>query len=559
MSLYDRFESLIDPRHRTTLEELSDLFDAAESIGEEFMLGEWDGAHFGLGHPIEQQLDAMLWAGKSFKDADTVSPIVCFDPAGKRFPNPIFGGATLRRVVYRGAATATMIYDERPMFDHFRRIDGDTVIGAMVAKGRSRPGYFYLTRTPAAEQDTAGGDQEAAAAKTAASPSPATAELHTRPRFQRQRPELLTRAALIRTPGGPFSIEDVELEAPRPDEVVVRMAASGLCHTDLTVAGMHVAGQPPIVLGHEGAGTVAAIGGEVRGLAVGDRVVMSYAWCGRCRNCERKRMAYCTEAGALNLMGVRADGSTGMRAVDGDVRGRFCGQSALSGYALALAHTVVPVDNDVPFEVLAPLGCGVLTGAGTVLNSLRPEPGSALAVFGAGSVGLSAVLAARVAGCTDIVAVDPLPARRELALSLGATAAFDPAEAKDAIRSSLGGIDYAIDCVGDPGVIRTALGVLRSPGMCATVGVRGRANPLEIDQTKLVGKGQTIRGVVEGDAEPATFIPLLIELYRAGRFPLDRMITTFPFDKIHDAVAATQDGTAVKAVLTFGDHSGRQS
>lgn len=538
MSIRDRFDALTEPGHLPTLDELDGLFDIAESIDWEFMVGEWDGGHFRLGHPIERQLDAMRWAGKSFTDPDTVSPIVCFDDAGRRFANPVFGGARLRAMEYRGAVTATMIYDDRPMFDHFRKIDDDTVMGAMDSKGRSRPGFFYLTRSTAAEQDTSEAAESDLSVVTSS--------------FRPQSPPFHTSAALIRASGGPFSIEEVELEAPRGDEVLVRMAATGLCHTDLTVAQMFMPGQPPLVLGHEGAGTVAAVGDEVRDLRVGDRVVLSYAWCGRCRNCLRDKMAYCTEAGSLNLQGVRLDGTGAIRVGGQDVRGRFCGQSSFARHTLASAHTVVRVRDDVPFEILAPLGCGVQTGAGTVLNSLRPEPDSSLVVFGAGSVGLSAILAARIAGCAHIIAVDPLEQRRTLARELGATTVFDPAAARDGIREITGsGVDFAIDTVGTPEVLRAALGALDSPGVCATVGVRGRANPIEVDQTKLVGKGQTLRGVVEGDSVPSTFVPLLIDLYRAGRFPLDRMVTTFPFEQINEAVAATRDGRAVKAVLMF--------
>jgi Zn-dependent alcohol dehydrogenase len=258
-------------------------------------------------------------------------------------------------------------------------------------------------------------------------------------------------------------------------------------------------------------------------------------------------MAYCGQSNLLNLSGVRLDGSGGMRVPDTPVRARFCGQSSFATYALAVAHTVVPVPDDVPVEVLAPLGCGVQTGAGTVLNTLQPEPGSSIAVFAAGSVGLSAIMAAKAAGCEEIVAIDPKPQRRELALALGATTAVDPADAKAATRN---GVDYAIDCIGKPDVIRAAIGSLGSPGICATVGVQGMRSPIELDQAKLVGKGQTLRGVVEGDAVPRTFIPRLIELYRNGRLPVDRLVTTFPLEQINDAITATRQGEVVKAVLT---------
>jgi Zn-dependent alcohol dehydrogenase len=188
----------------------------------------------------------------------------------------------------------------------------------------------------------------------------------------------------------------------------------------------------------------------------------------------------------------------------------------------------------------------VQTGAGTVLNVLQPEAGSSIAVFATGSVGLSAIMAAKVAGCERIIAVDPKPQRRELALTLGATDAVAPVDAKHGTRP---GVDYAIDCIGKPEVARAAIASLACPGVCAIVGIQGIRTPIEIDLAKLVGNGQTLRGVVEGDAVPRSFIPELIQLYRNDQLPVDRLITTFALDEINDAIAATQRGDVVKAVL----------
>ncbi|AKC41467.1 alcohol dehydrogenase [Mycobacteroides chelonae] len=356
------------------------------------------------------------------------------------------------------------------------------------------------------------------------------------------------RAAVLREPAGRYSLETAEIESPGPDEVLVRLEASGICHSDIVVGGSATSAQLPMVLGHEGAGTVEAIGDAVVDIAVGDRVVMSFNWCGACTNCNRGRMAYCANSGSLNLSGLRMDGTAGMRGMGGAIRARFCGQSSFATYALAAAHTVVPVRADVPVELLAPLGCGVQTGAGTVLNALRPEPGSSIAVFATGSVGLSAVMAAKLAGCARIVAVDPMPQRRALALELGATAAVAPEEVK---TTTAGGVDYSVDCIGKPGVLRAAIASLASPGVCATIGLQGASVPIELDQSKMVVRGQTLRGVTEGDAVPRTFIPRLIDHYLAGAFPIDRLVTTYPFEKINDAVDASRRGDAVKAVLQF--------
>jgi Zn-dependent alcohol dehydrogenase len=515
------FQALIDGDVPPTLDQLDALYDAAESVDVDNILGEWAGGVFGLGHPVEAQLQQMKWAGKSFLGPDDVAPIVCFDESGQRFANPSFGGANLKMIDYRGSATATMVYQALPMADHFRRVSDTVLIGAMETPGQKRPGYFYLTKFD----------------------DPA------RPRhleFVASTPPRTATAAVLHEASAPFVIDTVEVEAPRADEVLVRIEASGICHSDLVVGGMAMPQQLPMVLGHEGAGIIESVGPEVTDLHPGDRVVLSYAWCGRCHNCLRDRMAYCTQSNALNLSGVRLDGSGGMRLGDTAVRARFCGQSSFATYALAVAHTVVRVPEDVPFEVLAPLGCGVQTGAGTVLNALQPEPGSSIAVFAAGSVGQSAIMAAKVAGCEEIIAVDPKPQRRELALALGATTAVDPADARAATRH---GMDYAIDCIGKPDVVRAAIASLGSPGICATVGIQGMRTPIELDQAKLVGKGQTLRGVVEGDAVPRTFIPRLLELYRSGQLPVDRLVTTFPLQQINDAIAATRQGDVIKAVL----------
>jgi Zn-dependent alcohol dehydrogenase len=516
-----RFQSLVEVDAAPTLDQLDELYDAAEAVDVESILGEWAGGVFGLGHPVEAQLQAMRWAGKSFAGPEDVAPIVCFDDAGRRFANPSFGGASLTMTDYRGSATATMVYHDQPMADHFRRVSDAALIGAMETPGQKRPGYFYLTKLVAAARPE-------------------------NVRFAASTPPRIATAAVLREAGAPFALDTVEMEAPRHDEVLVRLQASGVCHSDLVVAAMAMPQQLPMVLGHEGAGIIEAVGSEVTDLRPGDRVVLSYAWCGRCRNCLRDRMAYCTQSNLLNLSGVRLDGSGGMRLGSTSVRARFCGQSSFATHALAVAHTVVPVPDDVPFEVLAPLGCGVQTGAGTVLNALQPEPGSSIAVFAVGTVGLSAIMAAKIAGCDQIIAIDPKPQRRELAIALGATTAVDPADAKGATRR---GMDYAIDCIGKPDVIRAALASLGSPGVCATVGVQGMRAPIELDQAKLVGKGQTLRGVVEGDAVPRTFIPYLIDLYRGGQMPVDRLVTTFPLERINDAIMAARQGEVVKAVL----------
>lgn len=361
-----------------------------------------------------------------------------------------------------------------------------------------------------------------------------------------------TTAAVLRAAGGPLSVEHITVEDPRPDEIVVRIVGSGVCHTDLGAIATAEAGQLPIILGHEGAGVVERTGEAVTELRPGDHVVLSYAYCGECGNCRRGLRVHCADFMALNFGGTRADGTTAYHA-DGPVNGHFFGQSSWAGHVITTERNAVKVPDEVPLELLGPLGCGVQTGAGTVLNTLAPEPGSSLVVFAAGSVGLSAVMAAAVAGCGSIIAVDPQPGRRKLALALGATHALDPgsgAAVKEILEITGGGADYSLDCIAFPEPARQALECLASPGVCASVGFQGASNEITINQGHLLF-GRSLVGVIEGDANPHEFIPRLIDLYQQGRFPFDRLIRTYPVDKINDAIHDAHSGEVTKAVVTF--------
>lgn len=362
-------------------------------------------------------------------------------------------------------------------------------------------------------------------------------------------------AAVLRAHGEPLRLESVRIPAIRADEVLVRVHGVGICHTDLTAADGGVPFPLPAVLGHEGSGVVEAVGEDVTGMAPGDPVVLGFDSCRRCRNCSRGRPAYCERSAALNHGGTRADGSTTLADADGAaVHGNWFGQSSMCSYAVTSARNTVVLPRDVPVALAGPLGCGLQTGAGTVLNVLRPDAGSAVAVFGLGAVGMAAVMAARVAGCATVVAVDPLPARRALALELGATSILSPTGLDDVARAvrneSGGGVDFAVESVGTETVVRQALSSLRAPGICATLGLRHGRNPITVDQSLLL-HGRTLTGVIEGDADPLTFLPTLVELWRQGRFPVEKLVQTFPIDRIDDAVAAARSGDVVKAVLTF--------
>lgn len=365
-------------------------------------------------------------------------------------------------------------------------------------------------------------------------------------------------AAVARVPSGPFAIEPVELEEPRPDEVIVRIAGVGLCHTDLVFAAHMRIMQPPAIFGHEGAGIVERIGANVTKVAPGDHVVLTFNSCGHCPTCDHEEPAYCHSFGILNNSGRRADGSTGVTAGGEPVSAHFFSQSSFATHALANERNVVRIDRDVPLELMGPLGCGVQTGAGAVLNSLRCRAGSALVIAGAGAVGLSAVLGAVVAGCGTIIVTEPRSERRALALELGATHAVDPTseDLAQAVRRIVpAGLDYGFDTSGIPGVITQLADCLAPHAKLGLVGLTpGLDETLGVQINKIIAMGLTIVGIIEGDAQPDAFIPEMVALYRQGRFPFDKLISTYPLDQINQAIADQHAGKCVKPVMLPANH-----
>jgi aryl-alcohol dehydrogenase len=360
------------------------------------------------------------------------------------------------------------------------------------------------------------------------------------------------RAAISASAEAPFEIAEVELDEPRRDEVLVELRAVGVCHSDLTMKAIWPEAISPIVLGHEGAGVVVAVGADVADVRPGDHVVLSYRSCGSCPECASGHRPYCRDFRALNGIGTRPDGSPTMRRNGSRLYGSFFGQSSFASHALAYESNVVLVGDEIAPAVAAPLGCGVQTGAGTVLNVLAPPPDASLAVFGAGGVGLSAVMAAFASGVGTIVAVDPVAGRRQLAVELGATAAIDPSagDVVDAIRGLTGaGATHAIDTTAKGAVINQAIEALAPLGTLALVGLRPPDFAMNVQS--VMSGGKTIRGVIEGDAAPHDLIPRLVELHSQGRLPLEKLIRRYDFGDIDVAFADAASGRTVKPVLEF--------
>lgn len=350
----------------------------------------------------------------------------------------------------------------------------------------------------------------------------------------------------------PFTFQELELADPLPDEVVVRVVATGICHTDLAFRAVGIP-LPPAVLGHEGAGIVERVGLAVTKVTAGDHVVLTYGSCGSCANCEQDRQSYCSQFQALNLLGQRPEnGGATLRYPGGEtVRGSFFGQSSFATYALAQQRNVVKVPTSVPLELLGPLGCGIQSGAGTVMNVLKPAAGSSIAIFGAGAVGMAAMMAAKVEGCHPIIVIDRNAERLKLALELGATECMlaGDKDVVSSIREITGdGVQFSVECTGSADVLRQAVECLRQTGECALVGLSAPGVKVELDMRMLL-MGRSVRGVIEGDSPADTFIPKLIDLWEQGLFPFDRLYSFFDFTEINEAVTAVESGQVVKAVL----------
>jgi aryl-alcohol dehydrogenase len=361
-------------------------------------------------------------------------------------------------------------------------------------------------------------------------------------------------AAVCRPDADLFQCEELAVDDPRPDEVLVRFTAAGLCHTDLEVAAGRMPTPFPVVAGHEGAGVVEAVGRAVTGFEPGDRVVASFSFCGTCRNCLNGRPAYCPRHFPLNFGAQREDGSVGLRDASGEpVHDHFFGQSSFAGYGLCRPSSLVRVpDASPPDHVLAPLGCGVITGAGAVWNVLRVSPGSSVAVFGAGAVGLSAVMAAVAAGASRIVVSDIHSSRLDLAARLGATDVIDAnggvgAERVRELTDGLG-VDFSVESTGVPDVMAQAVAALAPLGSAAILGVAPDGAELRTNAFALL-EGRTVTGSIVGHQAPAVLVPRIVDLHGKGRFPLEAMIRTYPLEDINTAVADVRSGTAVKAVL----------
>jgi aryl-alcohol dehydrogenase len=358
------------------------------------------------------------------------------------------------------------------------------------------------------------------------------------------------RAAISPGGGAPPRIEELLLADPLPDEVVLRIEAAGICHTDLGVGAWSTKER---VLGHEGAGTVIATGRAVTRLRKGDRVAATFGFCGTCPNCVGGRPAYCFDGIALNLEGSRKEPP--LTRLDGtQVQGAFFQQSCFATHALATERNCVKLPDWLDAHIAAPFGCGIQTGAGAVFNQLGATAGRPLLVIGAGAVGCAAIMAGRIMGCDPLIVVEPVEARRELALSLGASHAFDGSEpdwSAQVIERTAGGATAALDTAGKQATFEAALAALHSGGTLGVLTLPGAFEEPVPHPGGIDFLTKRIVGVIEGDAVPATFLPRLFAYHGGGDLPVERLVKTYPFAEIARAFADAQGGAAIKPVLTF--------
>lgn len=363
-------------------------------------------------------------------------------------------------------------------------------------------------------------------------------------------------AAVVEEVGGPFTVTELDLDGPGPGEALVRIVATGICHTDEITRHGDLPMPFPGVLGHEGAGIVEAVGDGVTRVAVGDHVVLGWPSCGSCRACRQGEPRYCQRlgealCGGARLLGPRA-GETALRRSDGGlVHSHFFGQSSFATHALTWADSLVVVPSSADLALLGPLACGIATGAGAVFNTLKPGLDSSIVVYGSGAVGLSAVMAARLTPATRIIAVDRHPNRLALAERFGATHVINVADqdAVAAVHDICGGpADFAVECTGVISVVRQAVDSVGMLGTCALIGGAPAGAEFTVDHlTTLWGK--RIVGTLGGSGTGQELIGTLVELNAQGRFPFHELITFYELDDIQRALDDALAGGVLKPVL----------
>jgi alcohol dehydrogenase len=344
----------------------------------------------------------------------------------------------------------------------------------------------------------------------------------------------------------PLRVTDLDLAPPGDDELLVRIEAAGLCHSDLSVVDGNRVRPVPMLLGHEAAGVVEAVGSAVGDIEVGQRVVMTFLpRCGDCRACATDGLAPCSAGSAANAAGTLLDGDVRLTR-DGTTVLHHLGVSAFATHAVVDRRSVVPVDDDVPPVVASLLGCAVLTGGGAVLNAGQPRPGQTVAIVGMGGVGMAAMITALAHDDVRVVAVDQVPEKLSRAIELGAHAAYAPDDVGD-LRA-----EVVIEAVGHPAALETALALTAPGGRTVTVGLPRPDARISVSPLSFVAEGRSLIGSYLGSSVPARDIPRFVEMWRAGRLPVESLVSsTITLDQINEGMDQLADGQAVRQIIAF--------
>lgn len=359
------------------------------------------------------------------------------------------------------------------------------------------------------------------------------------------------KAAVVNTKGGRFVFEEIDLADPKDDELLVKVVASGICHTDEFGRQGGINQKFPAVFGHEGAGIIEKVGSEVKNFQVGDHVVFSYGYCGNCAACRSGKPFYCDHYNEINFGGTAADGKSRL-SKNGEDIAMFFAQSSFATHSVINSRSAIKVDKDVNLEIAAPLGCGIQTGAGTITNIIKPSINSTIAVFGMGAVGLSAIMGANMEHCKEIIAIGGNSKSLELAKELGATHTINRKEVDDIVKSIHeivpGGVDYCIDTSGFGPMIEKAIKASSFNGSIFVLGSSGIIDSFNIGEDILMNM-RTLRGTCEGECIAQVYIPEIIRMYKEGRFPIDKIITVYDFEDIEQAFKDSHDGKVIKPVI----------
>lgn len=368
---------------------------------------------------------------------------------------------------------------------------------------------------------------------------------------------LVTRAAVLEKVGGPLQVGEVELQPPGADEVLVRIEASGVCHSDWNAVTGASPARLPAVLGHEGAGVVEELGPGVAGVGVGDHVGLSWLpACGRCRPCQQGRPSLCEQATTQMDAGALPTGSVRLSRTGAPVH-HYSYLSTFAQHAVVAARSCIRLDPGTDLDVAALVGCGVMTGVGAAVNRARVTPGSSVAVFGAGGVGLSVVMGARLAGAATIIVIEPVASKRELALEVGATATAGEANLEAILDLAPGGVDYAFEAAGVPTLAELAFAVTRPGGTIVAVGIPPAGASVRLPGPELVRQEKVVTGAFYGSARPALDMPMLLGLYADGRLPLDRLVTRhYPLARVNQAFDDMNAGLVARGVLRPQEEDG---